>query len=116
MLQKAGNHGEGKRTPHICGCQFRCAGGDHAGGTSVGDAKNDWNDSHKVTICHVTNSATNSYVIIEVDVAAFDGVGKSDHKHHMSKDGLRSDVDVPKGTTDIAACLDDDPPPPQPNT
>ena len=47
---------------------------------------------HKITICHVTNSQTNPYVIIEVDVAAFDGEGKNDHKHHVNKDGM---VDVP---------------------
>jgi ABC-type sugar transport system substrate-binding protein len=42
---------------------------------------------HKVTICHVTNSASNPYVVITVDVAAFDGEGKNDHAHHVSKDG-----------------------------
>lgn len=46
---------------------------------------------HKVTICHVTNSTSNPWVIIEVDVAAFDGEGKNDHTHHESKDG-RTDV------------------------
>ena len=55
-------------------------------------------DSHKITICHVTNSATNPFVIIEVDVAAFDGEGKNDHSQHMSKDGLTD-------TADIAACM-----------
>ncbi len=47
---------------------------------------------HTITICHVTNSATNPYVVITVDVAAFDGEGKNDHMHHVSKDGR---VDVP---------------------
>ena len=42
---------------------------------------------HKVTICHVTNSVENPYVVIEVDVAAFDGEGKNDHTHHVAKDG-----------------------------
>ena len=53
--------------------------------------KNDAGE-HKITICHVTNSETNPYVVIEVDVAAFDGEGKNDHTHHVNKDGL---VDVP---------------------
>ena len=47
---------------------------------------------HKIMICHVTNSAINPYVVIEVDVAAFDGEGKNDHMHHVNKDGL---TDVP---------------------
>lgn len=42
---------------------------------------------HKVTICHVTNSETNPWVQITVDVAAFDGEGQHDHTHHVSKDG-----------------------------
>ena len=47
--------------------------------------------SHTVTICHVTNSETNPWVIIEVDFAAFDGAGMSDHAHHVAKD-FRVDV------------------------
>lgn len=44
-------------------------------------------DDHKVTICHVTNSAKNPWVILTVDTHAFDGEGKNDHSHHESKDG-----------------------------
>ena len=58
---------------------------------------------HKITICHVTNSATNPYVIIEVDVAAFDGEGKNDHAHHVSNDGR---VDVPYD--EVLGCVADD--------
>lgn len=46
---------------------------------------------HKITICHVTEGK-NPYVVITVDVAAFDGAGANDHTHHRSKDGR---VDVP---------------------
>ena len=42
---------------------------------------------HKVTICHRTNSETNPYVLIEVDDAAVDGAGGSDHMSH-SEDGV----------------------------
>jgi CDGSH-type Zn-finger protein len=47
---------------------------------------------HQVTICHVTNSAVKPYVVITVDVAAFDGEGANDHTRHMSKDNR---VDLP---------------------
>ncbi len=39
----------------------------------------------------MTNSAKNPYVVITVEPDAFDGNGKSDHRHHVSKDG-RVDV------------------------
>lgn len=47
----------------------------------------DENGEHKVTICHVTNSTSNPFVVISVDVAAFDGEGNNDHSRHISKDG-----------------------------
>jgi hypothetical protein len=50
-------------------------------------------DGHKITICHATNSATNPYVVITIDVAAWDGGGEVRHSpdHHVnSKTG---DVD-----------------------
>lgn len=65
----------------------------------------DGGGEHKVTICHVTNSATNPYVVITVDVAAFDGQGANDHTHHASKDG-RVDVVFADGE-----CRDDTPGP-----
>jgi len=46
-------------------------------------------DDHKVTICHVTNSEKNPYVVIEVDVAAFDGEGVNDHTQHENKWGMQ---------------------------
>jgi hypothetical protein len=52
----------------------------------------DADGNHKITICHVTNSQKRPFVIINIDVAAFDGEGKNDHTHHVSKDGR---VDVP---------------------
>lgn len=49
-------------------------------------------DDHQVTICHVTNSETNTFVVITVDVAAFDGEGANDHSHHVSKDGRVDEI------------------------
>ena len=51
---------------------------------------------HKVTICHVTNSANNPYVIITIDEAAWDGGDANDHAHHVSKDG-RVDFELTDG-------------------
>jgi hypothetical protein len=63
---------------------------------------------HKATICQVTNSATNPYVIIEVDRAAFDVAGKSDHAHHIAKDG-RGDLLYNQQTGECEAQPGDDP-------
>ena len=50
----------------------------------------------KVQLCHVTASASNPYVLIEVAPAAFDGEGKNDHTRHV-QDG-RVDVLAIDGT------------------
>lgn len=55
---------------------------------------------HTVTICHVTNSVTNPYVLIVVDVAAFDGEEHNDHTRHVSQDG-RVDVVAEDGTCPV---------------
>ncbi len=47
---------------------------------------------HKVTICHVTGSARNPWVVITIDRAAWDGNGANDHTHH-EKNG-RSDHEL----------------------
>ena len=62
---------------------------------------------HTVTICHVTNSASNPYVLLTVDVAAFDGEGKNDHTHHMSKDS-RVDVLAEDGACPVLGGLGGD--------
>lgn len=68
------------------------------------DAKPKSHDGeHKVTICHVTNSAANPYVVITIDKAAWDGAGANDHTHHVSKDG-RVDFEIEPGED----CSDDD--------
>ena len=63
---------------------------------------------HKVTICHVTDSPTNPWVEITVDVAAFDGEGANDHSHHVAKDG-RSDFIPVDGNCDADATDADNP-------
>lgn len=71
------------------------------------DAKPKGNDGgQSVTICHVTNSATNPYVVITIDEAAWDGVGANDHTHHVSKDG-RVDFEIEPGQ-DCSEPTDDD--------
>ncbi len=52
-------------------------------------------DGHKITICHATNSATNPYVVITIDVAAWnpgDDLGHSPENHVNSKTGDRDKV------------------------
>ena len=46
-----------------------------------GDAEN----GHKVTVCHATNSFTNPYVVIQVDIAAAGGLAKvMGHYDHVT--------------------------------
>jgi len=52
-------------------------------------------DGHKITICHVTNSASNPFVVITVDIAAWHDGGEVGHspEHHVSdKTGLHDVV------------------------
>ncbi|MEX0667504.1 MAG: hypothetical protein WD313_04175 [Acidimicrobiia bacterium] len=52
-------------------------------------------DGHKITICHATNSASNPYVVITIDVAAWnpgDDHGHSPDNHVNSKTGDRDKV------------------------
>ncbi len=55
----------------------------------------DSGDGHTVEICHVTNSRTNEFVVVTVDVAAFDGEGSNDHSHHENKFGNTDHEYVP---------------------
>ena len=43
-------------------------------------------DGHKITICHVTNSATNPFVVITIDIAAWHSDGPRGHSpdHHVN--------------------------------
>jgi hypothetical protein len=43
-------------------------------------------DGHKITICHATNSASNPYVVITIDVAAWNSSGDVGHSpdHHVN--------------------------------
>lgn len=59
-------------------------------------------DGHKITICHATNSATNPYVVITIDVAAWStsgDVGHSPNHHVNSKTG-----DADKVWNEITGC------------
>lgn len=66
-------------------------------------------DGHKITICHVTNSATNPYVVITIDIAAWQDAGSEGHspEHHVNQKTGDHDViwDVATG-----ACADETPP------
>ena len=57
------------------------------GGSASATRPDPGTGDHKVTICHRTNSETNPYVLIEVDYAAVDSAGGSDHMSH-DEDGI----------------------------
>jgi hypothetical protein len=47
----------------------------------------DLEDGHKITICHATNSETNPYVVITIDIAAWNDEGGHGHspEHHVNR-------------------------------
>jgi hypothetical protein len=47
----------------------------------------DLEDGHKITICHATNSETNPYVVITIDIAAWNDEGGEGHspEHHVNR-------------------------------
>jgi hypothetical protein len=66
-------------------------------------------DGHKITICHVTDSATNPYVVITIDISAWHDDGNKGHspEHHFNhKTGQHDQV-----WDELAeACVDETPP------
>jgi len=65
-------------------------------------------EGHKITICHVTNSATNPYVVITIDVAAWHSDGEEGHspEHHVNH--KTGDHDVV--WDEVTGCDDETPP------
>ena len=63
-------------------------------------------DGHKITICHATNSASNPYVVITIDVAAWHTDGSIGHSrdHHVNQ--KTGDHDVV--WDEVNGCADDD--------
>jgi hypothetical protein len=51
-------------------------------------------DGHKIAICHVTNSASNPYVVITIDIAAWHDEGEEGHspEHHVNHKTGQHDV------------------------
>lgn len=66
----------------------------------------DLEDGHKITICHATNSETNPYVVITIDIAAWNDEGGQGHspEHHVNRTTGDHDVvwDATNGCEDIA--------------
>lgn len=57
-------------------------------------------DGHKITICHVTNSATNPFVEITIDIAAWHSDGAEGHSpdHHVNKKTGDTDFELDLAT------------------
>lgn len=51
-------------------------------------------DGHKITICHVTNSASNPFVVITIDVAAWHTEGTVGHSPDQHVNHKTGDHDV----------------------
>ncbi len=53
----------------------------------AGATKPDATGTHQITICHATNSATNPYVVVTIDVAAWQNDGQVRHSpdHHVNR-------------------------------
>jgi ABC-type sugar transport system substrate-binding protein len=63
-------------------------------------------DGHKITICHVTNSATNPYVVITIDISAWHADGNEGHSsdHHINhKTGQHDQL----WDADTGTCVDE---------
>ena len=63
-------------------------------------------DGHKITICHATNSATNPYVVITIDAAAWHTEGEVGHSpdHHVNQETGDHDAIW----DEVNGCADDD--------
>jgi hypothetical protein len=62
-------------------------------------------DGHKITICHATNSASNPFVLITIDVAAWHTEGEIGHSpdHHVNQETGDHDV----VWDEVNGCADD---------
>ena len=65
----------------------------------------DLEDGHKITICHATNSETNPYVVITIDIAAWNDEGGQGHSSEHHVNGNTGDHDVVWDATN--GCDDD---------
>jgi hypothetical protein len=62
-------------------------------------------DGHKITICHATNSEPNPYVVITIDVAAWNTSGEEGHSpdHHFNAETGAAD----RVWSEVTGCEDD---------